>query len=250
MTGARALLDRTDHRPWPLPALPWVMFQSWRELLFAHWRIEPDRVRPLVPPALELDLFDGSAWLAVAPFRITGLRPRLMPALPGISEFPELNVRTYVRAAGRGAVFFFSLDAGSSAAVLGARALYRLPYYRADMEIAPEGGRYRYTSRRRCEDARFEATYGPTGPASPPRPGTLEHFLTERYALATVLRNGRVLEAGIHHAPWPLQPADAEIRVNTMAEAAGIELPPEPPVLHYAARQDTLVWPPRPAEPL
>jgi len=244
MASTASILQATAHRPWPLPEGPWVMFQSWRELLFAHWRVAADRLRAVVPPQLELDLYDGGAWLGIAPFRVTGLRPRPLPALPWLSEFLELNVRTYVRVRDRACVYFFSLDAGSTLAVLGARASYRLPYRRANMEMRNDRGLFRFTSRRRGGEARFEARYGPTGRASVPQPGTLEHFLTERYALATVLRSGRVLRAEIHHAPWPLQPAAAEIAVNTMATAAGVPLPNEAPLLHFSARQDTLVWAP------
>ena len=230
------------------------MFQSWRGLLFAHWRIEAAMLGSLVPPPLELDLYHGEAWLGIAPFRVRGLRARLLPPLPWGSTFPEINVRTYVRAGGRACVYFFSLDAGNTAAVLGARAAYRLPYRRADMEMTgdddtgDESG-VRVTSVRRGEDARFTARYRPTGPVAVARPGTLEHFLTERYALATVVRDGRVLQADIHHGPWPLQPAAAAIEVNSMAAAAGIPLPHEEPLLHFSARQDTLVWAPREEPP-
>src|SRR3954463_3011927 len=104
------------HRPWPLPGGPWIMQQIWNDLLFAHWPIAPEIMRPLVPPALPLDTFNGQCWLAVTPFHMTGVRGRLMPAFPGLSAFPELNVRTYVTYGGTGGVYFFSLDAGSRVA--------------------------------------------------------------------------------------------------------------------------------------
>ena len=116
------ILDRTAHRPWPLPAGPWVMAQSWHDLLFAHWQIDAARMRPHVPAALEIDTFEGQAWIAVVPFRMSGVRLRFTPALPWLSAFPELNVRTYVVAERKRGVWFFSLDAGNPLAVAMARA--------------------------------------------------------------------------------------------------------------------------------
>jgi uncharacterized protein YqjF (DUF2071 family) len=221
------------------------MFQSWRSLLFAHWPVEPDLLRSLVPSVLELDLFDGTAWIAITPFVVADLHARGLPPIPGLATFPEMNLRTYVRENGRPAIFFFSLDAANAAAVLAARTLYRLPYRRAEMvaETRPDGWT-EYASRRIEEPAEFRGRYRPSGPAARPRRGSIEHFLTERYALATVLRDGRILRADIHHEPWRLQPAQATIAANTVAAASGIVLPGRPPLLHYAECQDTLIWPP------
>lgn len=245
-THAESLMRAVAHRPWPLPAGPWIMFQSWRELLFAHWPVPTEELRPLVPPQLVLEEFDGSAWVGLTPFFLAQLRPRYLPPLPGASSFPEMNLRTYVRVGDRPGIYFFSLDAASRLAVAGARALYRLPYYHAEMSIAHAGGWIHYRSRRReGEPAEFIGRYRPTGAIFNARPGTLDYFLIERYALYVVLRNGKILRGDIHHAPWPLQPAEAEIERNTVASARGITLPDREPLLHFAARQDTLVWPPR-----
>lgn len=242
------VLSQTAHRPWPMPAGPWLMTQTWHDLLFAHWRVPPEQLRPAVPAAFELDAFDGSHWVGVVPFRMSNVAPRGLPALPGLSAFPELNVRTYVRVGDRPGVYFFSLDAGSAVAVLGARALLSLPYFTADMEVGATGDGVRYRSRRRREAAAFEAGYGPAGPAHAPAAGTLEHFLTERYCLYHVGRLGRPYRLDIHHPPWRLQPASASITVNTMAKAAGIALPETPPLLHFARRQDVVAWGPRPTD--
>jgi uncharacterized protein len=242
------ILAAREHRPWRLPAGPWMMFQSWQTLLFAHWRVEPSTIRALVPEELELDLQGDVAWVGVTPFLLSGLRLRLMPAMPGVSEFPELNLRTYVRCQGRPGIFFFSLDAGSRLAVAGARSFYRLPYRHAEMEMEQAGGWTRFRSVRGDDSARFTARYRPAGDVFHPRPGSLEAFLTERYALFTVLRNGKVLRGDIHHAPWPLQEAEGEVSARALAEAEGVSLPDDPPLLHYAERQDTLIWPPVPAE--
>lgn len=247
MTGTGAIEKEIDHRPWPLPPDPWIMFQSWRELLFAHWPVPKEELRPLVPSPLVLEEFDGSAWLGLAPFRLTDLRPRLLPPLPVISEFPEMNLRTYVRVADKPGIFFFSLDAASRLAVLGARIFYRLPYFHAEMAIESMNGWIHYRSRRtEGGNAELVGRYRPVGPVFNAAPGTLDHFLTERYALYVVLRNGKILRGDIHHRPWPLQHAEAEIERNTVASVLGIALPEREPLLHFAARQDTLIWPPRP----
>lgn len=116
------------------------MFQCWRDLLFAHWPVPAESLRRLVPAGLTLQEFEGRAWVGVTPFLLTGLRPRALPAIPGLSRFPEINVRTYVTAQDRPGVFFFSLDAGSTLAVIAARALYSLPYFRARFAVAADRG--------------------------------------------------------------------------------------------------------------
>ncbi|HUG38908.1 MAG TPA: DUF2071 domain-containing protein, partial [Longimicrobiales bacterium] len=248
MTDTEAILGTVAHRPWPLPRGPWVLFQSWRDLLFAHWAVEPELLRPRVPPALELDLHDGRAWIGIAPFRIEGFRPRGLPSLGPLSAFPELNLRTYVRAGGQSGVFFFSLDAGSAAAVVGARTLFRLPYRKAGMEIRDDDGLISFRSARPDGAAAFRASYRPTEHAFEAGPSTLEHFLTERYVLFTVLRDGRVLKGDIHHRPWALQPAEGEVDGAALAAAENVPLPASEPLLHFSRRLDTLIWLPLPVK--
>jgi uncharacterized protein len=231
------------HRPWPMPPGSWVMAQTWEDLLFAHWPVPASALRPLVPEPLPIDTFEGSAWLAVTPFEITGLRLRGTPPAPWVSRFPELNVRTYTSFGGKPGIWFFSLDAARAAAVAAARRLYRLPYHHADMTIARPDGRVVYRSLRITgPPAMLEAEYGPTGAARPPAAGTLEHWLTERYCLYTLDGRRRVMRAEIHHPPWPLQPATAAVAANTMAPA-GVELPAQEPLLHFSRRQDVVIWP-------
>lgn len=224
------------------------MAQRWNDLLFAHWPVDAGAVRALVPRSLPLDVRDGAAWLSITPFRLSGLRPRGLPVIPGLSRFPELNVRTYVTVDARPGVFFFSLDAGSALAVAGARTLYHLPYFRAAMRIrAAADGTVLYQSQRTHRAARpaeFTARYRPAGPVVRHSPGTLDHWLSERYCLYAVDSARRVYRAEIHHRPWPLQPATAEIGRNTMAAAAGIPLPGPPARLAFARRLDVVVWPP------
>jgi uncharacterized protein YqjF (DUF2071 family) len=239
-------IARIGHRPWPMPAAPWIMTQTWHDLLFAHWPVDKVALASLVPTCLDLDLYDGEAWLGIVPFHMTNVAPRGVPSLPWVSAFPELNVRTYVRVADKPGVYFFSLDAGSAIAVAAGRALFRLPYFAATMQVAREGRHVRYQSRRKGSTrvpADLAASYAPIGPPDTPTAGTLEHFLTERYCLYTVDDEGHALRLEIHHPPWPLQSAEAEFRVNTMADAAGLRLSARAPLLHYAQRQDVVAWP-------
>ena len=223
------------------------MRQTWERLLFMHWPVSPAVLRERVPAPLEVETFEGAAWVGVVPFRMAGVRPRSLPAVRGFSTFPELNVRTYVRHRNRRAVYFFSLDAASRLAVRVARRLFHLPYFDADMAVEEAGEATRYRSvrtHRGAPAARFAARYRPTGPVFRSALGTLEHWLTERYALLTTDDRGRPLLGEIHHPSWPLQPAEAEVETNTMAEAAGIRLPDAPPLLHYAERIEMLAWAP------
>jgi uncharacterized protein len=239
-----ASLEETAHRPWPLPERSWVMGQTWDDLLFAHWRASPDSLRALLPNELELDLFEGEAWIGVTPFAVTGLRARGLPPLPFVSSFLELNTRTYVTADAKPGIWFFSLDASSELAVEGARRGYKLPYFRADMRAEWRESRLSYESRRRDargEAASFRARYGSSGKEIDPDPRSLAHFLTERYCLYTV-DEGRLKRAEIHHRPWPLQPAEAVIEENTMSPS-GVEVFDEDPLLHFSARQDVVIWP-------
>ena len=224
------------------------MRQRWEDLLFAHWRCSIDTLRALVPPSLEIDCFDGEAWLGVVPFQMRDVGMRGLPGVPGARDFPELNVRTYVRHQDRPGVWFFSLDAASPLAVSIARMWFHLPYFRAEMQVTPNGDAVRYSSGRRhagAPDAAFDARYGPSGPVALAAPGSLDHWLTERYCLYAGAEDGRLWRGEIHHAPWPLQPAWAQISLNTIAHAAGIELPPTPPLLHFARRIDVRIWMPR-----
>jgi uncharacterized protein YqjF (DUF2071 family) len=238
-------LQTTAHRPWPLPERPWIMTQSWHDLLFAHWPLDKAVVRDKVPAGFDLDTFDGQAWLGIIPFHMTNVAPRGLPALPWVSAFPELNVRTYVTVDGKPGIFFFSLDAGNPIAVGTARTLFHLPYRSAAMTVEERDGWIAYNSRRTSGPlpADLAGRYRPTGAAQHALPGTLEYFLTERYCLYTVDGSFRPYRLEVHHAPWPLQPAACELSVNTMADAAGIRLPSMAPLLYFSKRQDMVAFP-------
>jgi len=224
------------------------MGQTWLDLLFAHSPVEPSELVPLLPPPLRLDTFEGRAWISITPFVLTGLRLAATPPLPYYSTFPELNVRTYATLDEKPGIYFFSLDAASRLAVEGARRIYRLPYFLAQMSAKHQtASALVYESRRidlRGQDALFKASYAPVGLPFLARQGSLEHFLVERYCLYTVDEGGGMLRAEIHHPPWLLQRAEARIAANTMAPR-GVELSALPPFLHFARRQDVLIWLPR-----
>jgi uncharacterized protein YqjF (DUF2071 family) len=221
------------------------MTQTWNDLLFAHWPVDRGRVRSLVPQRFELDLFDNVAWIGIVPFHMTNVGARGLPLFPGVSAFPELNVRTYVRVGDRPGVYFFSLDASSVAAVKTARGLLNLPYYTASMTVESGGAAFTYRSTRVSGPAaEFLASYEPIGEPFMPRAGSLEYFLTERYCLYNLDRRGRPYQLDIHHPVWQLQPARAEIVRNTMTTPSDLQLPTEPPLLHFSRRQDAVAWGP------
>lgn len=225
------------------------MAQVWHDLLFAHWPISPELMRPLVPAELPLDLHGNQCWVGVVPFWMSHVRPRGLPPVPALSSFPELNVRTYVTVENKPGVFFFSLDAASRLAVWGARTFYHLPYFRARMSTGWAGDWVQYDSRRVNGTAELQCRYQPDGPEFEALPNTLEHFLTERYCLYTV-SHGEVSRCDIHHAPWRLQTATAEFMKNSVAAASAIELPKCAPHLLFSRRQEVIIWPLREAKPL
>jgi uncharacterized protein YqjF (DUF2071 family) len=214
------------------------MGQTWDDLLFVHYRVPADTLRPLVPEGLELQEHSGSCWLGVTPFVITGLRGRGLLPLPFASSFRELNVRTYVTRDDKPGIWFFSLDASSQLAVEAARRLYRLPYFRADISLRRLGDELLYDCSRGGGKA-FSAAYRADGAVFNAEPGSLEHFLTERYCLYAE-HQGELYRAEIHHEPWPLQPARARIDLNTMPP---FKVPHEEPLVHYSRRQDVVIWP-------
>jgi uncharacterized protein YqjF (DUF2071 family) len=246
-------LDHPSH-PRPAPKRPWAMRMNWHELLFMHWRVPVKSLRPHVPSTLDIETYDGSAWLGVVPFRMTGVRPRFVPPVPGLSAFPELNVRTYVipaKSKNKPGVWFFSLDATSWLAVRAARWSYYLPYFDARISCAVNGSvntpTVHYSSKRTHQGAppaELDMEYRPTAPVFHAKPGSLDHFLTERYCLYSANPRGKVFRCEIAHDPWPLQPATAKVRRNTMSKQLDIELPEEEPLLHYADYQEVAAWKP------
>jgi uncharacterized protein YqjF (DUF2071 family) len=223
----------------------WAVYMRWHQLLFMHWPVKAGVLRELIPSALELETFEGEAWVGVVPFRMSGIRHRWFPPVPGTSAFPELNVRTYVRHRDRHGVWFFSLDAANWLAVRAARIGFHLPYFDAEMSCESEGKDVVYSSRRTHRGApqcRFEGRYRAVGEVKKSERGSIEDFLTNRLCLFSADRKGQVYRGDIAHAPWPLQKAEAEVKINTMAESVGIELPNVLPLLHYSHELDVKAW--------
>jgi uncharacterized protein YqjF (DUF2071 family) len=237
--AARQRLDVLSHE--------WLMFESWDDLLLASWPVPVSAVRSLVPPGLEIDTFDGSAWVSIVPFRAGNMRLHWLPQIPGQADFHELNFRTYVRLGDTRAVSFLSLDSpGALASLIGSK-LFGLPFRDATIRIEKRGDGYRVESRRTMRSeppAEFIASYLPYGEAATPRPGSLENFLTARLSLFVAGRDGQLHRGDISHAPWLLQPVDVQIESNTIARAVGITLPDVPPHAAFAAHTDSLVYPP------
>ena len=236
------VIEAVAHRPWPLPAGPWMGTQTWTDLLFLHWPIDARQLETRIPPAFELDLHEGQAWVGVVPFQMSNVSLRGVPAMPWASAFPEVNVRTYVRAGGKPGVFFFSLDAASALAVRTARRLLNLPYFLSDMSLTTSDATVRFASERRQQDATLIATYEPIGERFRATPGTLEYFLTERYCLYHVSRSREPYRLDIHHPAWSLQRATADVMRHTLLEAAGLSVDERRPSTLFAKRQDTVAW--------
>ena len=230
-------LRRVGHRPFPLPNSRWTLGQTWEQVFWAHWPVDAAEIRARVPAELEIEEYDGSAWLGIVFFRVRALRARGALPVPGISSFLQLNVRTYVSGPDSlPGVWFFSIDASSRLAALGVRRIYRVPAFHARMTLDPVGDWQEAECVRIGEPGRvFSARYRATGETFQTEPGSLESFLTERYRLFT--GDGR---AEIHHDRWSLSPAETEIE---LASIAPIPLAGTPRA-HFAFRQDTLIWPP------
>ena len=225
--------------------MSYLLAQTWRDLLFAHWPVPAKMLEPWIPAGIPLDRFSGEAWVTIAPFLMTGIRFRGTPALPSMSTTLELNLRTYATIGEHPGIFFFSLDAAKPIAVRVARRFFHLPYFDARMASSEHDGIIDYRSARQQQPAPFHARYKPTGPVTLSKPGTLDHFLTERYCFYTTNRSGEVLRGDIAHEQWPLQPAEAEFLENGLTLPWRIELPDTPPLLHFAKRVDVRAQRPR-----
>jgi uncharacterized protein YqjF (DUF2071 family) len=223
------------------------MFMRWARLAFLHWRVPVEVLRPFVPSSLELDTFDGSGWVGIVPFRMEATQVRLLPRVPTAADFPEVNLRTYVRAADRSGVWFFSLDAASLLAVRGARTMFNLPYHHASMSLREHTGAIEFASRRKGGEgsAEFEARYSPDGDIYGAEPGSLEHWLTERYCLFGQRRDAKLYYIDVHHVRWPLRRGRVNVSTSTLAKASGLHLPEtSPELVHYSEGVDVLAWPP------
>lgn len=237
MTPHPALLQ-TSHRPWPLPDSNWFMRQEWNDLAFLHWEIAPEELRPHLPTGVEIDLYGGTAWIGVVPFDMKGVTRRGFPAPRWLSDFPEINVRTYVTVEGKPGVWFFSLDVPNRFAVWGARKFYHLPYFHAGMSVRRDGEAVLYAHRR--GKLAFGSIYRPLEKIEAD-PDSFETWATERYCLYAADSKGRLYRGEVHHPRWPLHRAEIEIAGNTMLH--GWRTGPMHPSVLFSRHLPVVVWP-------
>jgi len=223
----------------------WIMTQTWEHLLFANWPVPADAIRRLIPEELEVDTYDGQAWISVIPFLMSGIRLRVCPVIPYTSTFTEINVRTYVKSKTQAGVFFLTLDASNPLVTRIAKAWYRLPYYHAKMSFQQQREQIEFrSSRMGFVPADFYGRYRPVDKCFHPREGTIEHWLTERYIhYCKCAATSQVFHGEVFHQPWKLQEAKAEIDINTMTQNLNITLSNQPTLVYYSRGVEALIWP-------
>ncbi|HWO97815.1 MAG TPA: DUF2071 domain-containing protein [Bacillus sp. (in: firmicutes)] len=240
-----SLLKDVNHRPWPLPSKRWIMRQTWSNLLFLHWPIPPETLRPYIPPSLQIDTFDRSAWLGIVVFVMDGIYPRGLSTVSVTPKFPEINVRTYVHCNGKPGVYFMSLDVADRASLTIAKRWFRLPYHSAQMSFQKEGQTFHCQSIRKGKTKapiRFDGKYTPLSEAYFPEKESLDHWLTERYCLYSTDHRANIYCGEIHHRPWPLQKAATDICINTLFSPFNFNLDGINPISHFSIGVDTLIW--------
>lgn len=236
-------IDRLAMRGRP-SGLP-VVHQRWEHLLFLHWAADPQQLRPLIPSALDIDLFDGKAWIGITPFHLEDVRPTMLPAFPGMSSFDELNVRTYVTHKGIPGIWFFSLDASKLMAVVAARMFFMLPYYKAEIRFRREQSQFNFELQRKGPpEASFKARWQIGQRLRDPDIDSLAFFLMERYCYFAV-DSTRIYETRIYHHPWILDEAVIQEFSSSMIRSLGLAEPVADPLLHFAGTQDVEVWAPK-----
>jgi hypothetical protein len=238
----------------------WIMRQAWRNILFLHWPVDPEILKLHIPDPLEMDTFEGSAWIGIVAFSMQGIYFRGLPFVSVVRPFSEVNVRTYVNHNGKPGVFFMSLDVDDWASLNIAKRWYRLPYHPADISIRKTGGdvaikRNRKGSamhetgtvqiksvRKAAEPVAFQGRFTPSGSVFFPEAGTLDHFLTERYGFYTTHDQLNIYCGDIHHPPWPLQKAGIQIDRNTLFSPFHIDVSDQTPIAHFSEGVDSLMW--------
>jgi uncharacterized protein YqjF (DUF2071 family) len=212
-----AVMSR-DHLPFPMPDRSHALVQEWRNLSFLHWEVDVERLKPHIPNGLEIDLFEGKAYVGTIPFQMKNVRPRLLPALPGISTFPEFNIRTYVKRNGKAGILFLTLDAQSRITCWYAPRTYGLPYRYAKCQLKITDDKYYWKSKRSSDGVELEGECIATGGKRQAEKGTLEEFLFERYALYTE-HEGKLNMAYTLHEPWTFRDAKAKVVNNSLTDS-------------------------------
>jgi uncharacterized protein YqjF (DUF2071 family) len=244
--GKELFVDRLAYRARP-PGTP-VMHQRWEDLLFLHWPMDPVLLRPKIPDSLEIETFDGKAWVGITPFHLENVRGANLPTLPGLSSFHELNVRTYVTHKGIPGIWFLSLDASKLVPVAAARVFFMLPYCKARIRMVQRRETFYFELKRSgSPEAEFIANWQLGQPLRDPDQDSLAFFLVERYYAFTV-ENGTIYHIRIYHHPWMLEDATVHVEHSRMFSALGLPEPEAPPLVHYSRSQEVEIWPPVPAD--
>jgi uncharacterized protein len=232
-------LWHVGHRLWPLPGMPWVMRQTWGDLLFVHYPVRLEVLRRLVPDVLPLDSFHGMGWVGMVLFEMSGVRLRGLPPIPGTHRFPQVNLRTYITIDGKPGVYFFNIDANNKM-VANAAKLAHLPYNHKDINMSHSGQEINFQSR-----GNLEVSYRPVSlsKSTHAAKGSFEEWMAERYCFYTLNRQGVPLRCDILHQPWALQEAEAEIPRNTLLSKHGIETESDQPTFHFSKKMEVRVWP-------
>ena len=238
------ILKQTAHRAWPPPRRPWLWSQGWRDLLFCHWAVPAEAIRSHVPSSLQIDAMDGSAWVSLVAFRMARVRPGWLPPFPPVSNFLELNLRTYVRSSDKPGVFFLSIHANKRLAARIARFFSPLPYVFAPMTLAQrgEGFRFHCQSTNERHDVNYVADYGPEVKVYAACQDSPTEWLLERYRLYVGNSKGELIQAEVHHEPWMVQNVKLEISSNTLGRDFGLDLPAIPDRAHFSSGLNALAW--------
>jgi hypothetical protein len=259
---AGSLLYSVGHRPWLPPDGQWLLSQSWNDLLFAHYAIDPATLRRLIPEELTLELYDGAAWLTLSPFSTSHMRPSGIPPLPGLSFFSQINLRTYVTMDGKPGLYYFSVDAANLTAVWCARIFFRMQYWHSKIQVSGATIQARAATEPTIHfrasrlhgpvaangPAKLDVSYAPEGEAERARRGSLDEFLTERYCVYSWDR-GKFYRIEAHHQPWALQRVGVEFRANSIADPLGLALPMKPDLCHFSRSLKMLAWAPERIHP-
>jgi len=239
------LLNDIIHRPFPIPSQKWIMRQSWRNVLFLHWPVPVEKLRPLIPSSLQIDTFNGSAWLGIILFVLEGIFPLGISSVSLTPKFPETNVRTYVKYKDKPGIYFISIDVENWASLNIAKRWYRLPYNSAQIFFRKDGQTCYFQSIRKGNEnpsISLKGKYGPISDVYYAKKGTLDHWLTERYCLYSSNNGVNIFCGEIHHQPWPLQKAEIDLVRNTLFNPFNFELSKVKPIAHFSTGVDSLMW--------
>ncbi|TSJ46621.1 YqjF family protein [Fluviicola chungangensis] len=237
-TAKERLFQSVSHRPWPIPTKSWSYYQEWNHALFLHWKVEPGLLEPFIPKGLELDTYEGEAWISLVAFTMEKIRPKNLPAFSPVSNFHEINIRTYVTHNNKPGVYFLNIEAQKLVSAKLSKLLSGLPYEKAKMIRIQKNIFQEYTSNLKKKGFRFSAKYTVS---NKPVPKTeLDLWLTERYCLY-LDRGLKTYMYEIHHLPWELLEVEMN-EIQTTYRFGEIDLKNKPDRVHYSPGVKVLAW--------